>query len=105
MVWGRARDRCNRRRRPHLARSYPRGWCGPGARGYASVARQAPLGHRLSRQGRSFRGETLVNVARSIRRLGLGAFAALLAGALLVLVAPAARAVTIERVISPGGIE
>jgi zinc protease len=46
-----------------------------------------------------------VNVALSLRRLGLGALAALLAGALLVLAAPAARAVTIERVISPGGIE
>ena len=44
--------------------------------------------------------------ALSIGRRGLvGTIAALLAGALLFGAAPAARAVTIERVISPGGIE
>jgi zinc protease len=47
-----------------------------------------------------------VSGALSIRRRGLvGTIAALLAGALLFGAAPAARAVTIERVISPGGIE
>jgi zinc protease len=47
-----------------------------------------------------------VNGALSIRRRGLvDTIAALLAGALLFGAAPAARAVTIERVISPGGIE
>jgi zinc protease len=40
-----------------------------------------------------------------IRRCGPNAFAALLASTVLLLAAPAARAVTIERVVSPGGIE
>jgi zinc protease len=46
-----------------------------------------------------------VNAVLSTRRHGLIAFSALLASAILVLAAPAARAVTIERVVSPGGIE
>jgi zinc protease len=46
-----------------------------------------------------------VNAAACIRRAGPRALLALLAGAALALAAPAARAMTIERVVSPLGIE
>jgi zinc protease len=46
-----------------------------------------------------------VNAVLSVRRRGRSACAALLASAVLFLATPAARAVTIERVVSPGGIE
>jgi zinc protease len=46
-----------------------------------------------------------VNASAFIRRAGSRALIALVAGAGLALAAPAARAMTIERVVSPGGIE
>ena len=46
-----------------------------------------------------------MNATFPLRRCGPSVLAALLACAVLVLVPPAARAVTIERVVSPGGIE
>ena len=46
-----------------------------------------------------------MNAALSVRRRGRSAFAALLASAVLFLATAAAHAVTIERVVSPGGIE
>ena len=46
-----------------------------------------------------------MNAPASIRRAGARALIALVAGAVLCLSAPAARAMTIERVVSPGGIE
>src|SRR5262249_12000727 len=77
---------------------------GRGARGRSSLARQAPLGYRLSRQGYPPRGETLVSAGACLRA-GSRALIVLLAGAVVALAAPAARAMTIERVVSPGGIE
>ena len=94
----------NGRRGAHLARSHSRSERRSGARGRAALARQAPLGHGLSGQGRAFRGETLVNVLCFCRRAA-SAITALLAGAVLIVAAPAARAMTIERVVSPSGIE
>src|SRR5262249_47884013 len=102
--------RCGAHRRPHrradsrLARSHPPGDRRCGARGGAALARQAPLGHRLSDQGNAGRGETLVKATLStfIRGAAAGALVVLVG---LVVVAPAARAMTIERVKSPGGIE
>jgi zinc protease len=46
-----------------------------------------------------------VKVAFFIRRSGAGVFAAFFASAVLLLAVPPAHAVTIERVVSPGGIE
>ena len=46
-----------------------------------------------------------MNASAFIRRAGSRALIALVAGAGLALAAPAARAMTIERVVSPGGIE
>jgi zinc protease len=46
-----------------------------------------------------------VNAPAFVRRAGVRALVALIAGGVLSLSAPAARAMTIERVVSPGGIE
>ena len=46
-----------------------------------------------------------MNAPAFVRRAGVRALVALVAGAVLSLSAPAARAMTIERVVSPGGIE
>src|SRR5262249_59097683 len=88
--------------RPRPPRPRPRR---RGARRRPPLARQAPLGHRLSRQGHAARGETLVNASAFIRRAGSRALIALVAGAGLALAAPAARAMTIGRVVSPRGIQ
>src|SRR6185295_6456240 len=73
----------------------------------APVARQAALGDRSSGQGAAAGGEAFVSTAiatmfsQALRRTSV----ALAAGIALSLAAPAARAMVIERVISPGGIE
>jgi zinc protease len=46
-----------------------------------------------------------VNAPASVHRAGTRALVALVAGAIISLTAPSARAMTIERVVSPGGIE
>src|SRR5262249_56437268 len=89
----------------HVARPPPARQRRRGARCRATLARQAPLGDRLSGQGHAQRGETLVNAAFALRRAGSRALIALVATAGIALAAPAARAMNIERVVSPGGIE
>src|SRR5437016_1100808 len=91
-----------------MARQGPRCWRGTSQNRGPRMARQAPLGNRLSGQGRSGRGETHVNMflkmtaLRATRRLGL---VALIAAALVALAAQPAHATNIERLITPGGIE
>src|SRR5262245_40249194 len=104
MVWRLPCDRCNGRAGPHLARSHPARQPGSGARRGPPLARQAPLGHRLSGQGNPPRGETLVSAGAHLRG-GSRALIAFLACATIAVAAPAARAMSIERVVSPGGIE
>src|SRR5262249_42035600 len=68
-----------------------------GARRRPHLARPPPLGHRLSRQGTAA-GEAFVNAPKLFARALIGA-------ALLILPALPASATTIERVVSPLGIE
>src|SRR5262249_2783658 len=104
MVWRLAGDRCNGRAHPHLARPDPARQRGGGARGRPSLARQRPLGDRLSGQGDPPRGEPLVSAAACLRA-GSHALIAVLTCGVIAVAAPAARAMSIERVVSPGGIE
>ena len=97
LVWRVLDDRRDRQRRAALAGSYPRRHRRPGAGCRPAVARQAAFGHRLFDQGcEPASGEAVM------RRL-VGAIlclaAALLAGP------RAASAMTIEKIVSPAGIE
>ena len=87
---------------------YSRRECRRGARRSADLARQPRLGHRLSGTRRAGGGETHVNnlTARALFsfRQRLAWLAALPVVAMLVVATPA-FATTIERVVSPGGIE
>src|SRR5262249_52340909 len=104
-----AGDRLHRGAGGHLDRPHRPGHRRGRARGRAPLAQQEPFGHGLSRQGEPPGGETLVNAIAStlrLRRSTPRALTALAAGAMLALAATApAAAVTIERVVSPGGIE
>src|SRR5262249_33030840 len=74
-----------------------------GEGGSPPLARQAPLGDRLSRQGRPGPGEALVNA--STRRAAARGLITLVAGTAIALAALPARAMNIEHVVSPLGIE
>src|SRR5205823_5375330 len=103
VVRRRAGDRCERRAGAHLARPHPAGQRTGGAGRRPPLARQAPLGDRLSRQGHPRPGEALVNAW--IRRAAARGLITLVACAAIALAALPARAMNIERVVSPLGIE
>ena len=102
LVRRRVDHRINGRAGHDLARSYPRRERAIGAGGCAGLAGQTPLGHRLPRQGRNETGGK-AHVSMHFSPRIMTAAAALL-GAALISQAPA-DATTIERVVSPGGIE
>src|SRR5260370_41192181 len=103
MVWRLARPRRERRARAPLARPHPAGQRTGRARCRPALARQAPLGHRLPRQGHARPGEALVNA--SLRRAAARGLITLVAGAAIALAALPARATPIARVVSPLAIE
>src|SRR5262249_3340198 len=94
LVWRRADHRIERRGSAELAGPHSRGDARCGERRGQDLARQAPLGHRLSDQGSPGGGEDVTRHWRSL----------LLTAAFAIFAQPAA-ATTIERVVSPGGIE
>src|SRR5262249_21333702 len=100
-----ARDRRHRRAGAHLARAHQGDQRRCAARGCASLARQAPLGDRLSGQGNGPGGEALVSAAAFRRCAVPHLLVALIVALVLGFFAPAARAMTVEGVVSPGGIE
>ena len=95
LVRHRLDDRRDRRGRAPLAGAHPRGHRRRRAGGGPPLARQAALGHRLSGQGREPAGGEEV-MTRLLAALAALAFFG---------VAPAASAMTIEKIVSPSGIE
>src|SRR5207248_9711354 len=108
LVWVRVHDRRVGHSGPGLAGPSPRGHGRTSPERGAPLVRQAAFSDRLPHQGTPDRGETPVSIHSPppIRRLLQGGASALLAAAALLMLAPVhAGATTIERVVTPAGIE